>query len=1222
MAVPPRDLVSADDDVETPRRLADRANLATPPSVDPTARVAVLQEAVSHAHTPQWQQDRFAEEVRRREMAESTVQDSEARYRLLYDNNPSMYFTLSPEGRVLSVNQFGASELGYEPHELLDRSVLCVFHPEDHQTVLSQLILCAGTPLNVFQWEIRKVRKDGSTLWVRERAQAVKDPAGRMLVLVVCEDVSERRLAEEQIRESEERWRAFYEHAGIGIAQLSLEGRFLRVNPQLCKTLGYSSKTMLCRTFQELTHPEDLEINLRLLNELVANTRPCVSMEKRYRRSDDTYIWVNLTVSLIRTTSHSPSYFIAIIEDISERKRMESLLRESEAAIRSLHSATATPGLSFEQRVQTLLELGCRRFNLPIGVLTKVHSDQLQLTHVWAPNTAFRTGMSLPLCESYCGTTLRTPGVMSIQHAGASDWQSHPAYQALGLESYIGTKLQGQRHVHGTICFFGSEPRTEGFSDADKDFLLLMGQWIAGEFDRLHTEHRLQQINECFLKFGSDPLENITRLTTLCGELLAGTCALYSRLEGELLCSIGRWQAPPDFEPVSRAEGHLCCDLIHSAEDRLLVVRRLPETSYAKTDPNVAQYRLQTYIGKVVSIDGERIGSLCVVFQHDFVPNEGDERLMSIIASAIGTEEQRIRAQNALRSSEERFRIAFRSSPHPVLMTEYSSGRCLEVNDAGLRLFGYTREEVVGQTTLLLGIWPTLDHRNAFFERLERESRISNQEVTLLSKDRTERQLLVSCEIITLNDRRCLITVGNDITQRKQAELALRESEERFAKAFRSSPYPIVISELDTGLCLDANAAAIQLFGYRQDEVAGKTADEIGLWPSPEHRKAFTGRLKEHGAIRNVEVLLRMKSGQFRHCLISAEQIELNGRSCMVTIGTDVTEQKRAEDALRASELRLHRFVSEAPVGLVIVDAERRLLSANRAFCTLTGYSEDEILANTYALYTHPDDLPENLSLTDAFFSGKIKSYVYEKRYVRKQGDIIWVSVKTTPIELPNHPGPLLLAVVQDITERKQATEAKERLSQDLHDNILQSLYAVGMQLEAGKMLAARSAKQTKLRMNHAIAQLNDLVKDVRQFIALLRQDRMPPMDLRQALERLVESFSASQGPRIDLHIDSEAIQRISTEAAEQCLSIAREALSNSVRHAHAASLTVRLKRETRVITMEICDDGIGFVPSQKRQVGHGLANMAARAKTIGAKFSLESRPRKGTCLTVTLPEA
>jgi PAS domain S-box-containing protein len=1180
----------------------------------------VLRETLFHTQDLPHSREQFEHEVRRRQTAESTLRESEARYRLLYDNNPSMYFTLSPEGTVLSVNQFGATQLGYQPHELIDRSVLTVFRPEDHQTVLGQLIACAATPLNVFEWEIQKIRKDGSLLWVKERAQAVQDHTGRMLVLVVCEDISERLLTEEHIRESEERWRAFYEYAGVGIAQLDLTGQFLRVNPRLCETLGYSSKTLLQRTFQELTHPADLEPNLEHFKKLVAGTLSSFSMEKRYRRSDDTWVWVNLTVSLVRTASSAPAYFIAVVEDSSERKRSEEALRKSEEAIRSLHEATSTPGLTFEERLQTVLELGCRRFKIPIGVFTKVAGDELKVSQVYGPTGALTAGIQVPLCQTYCSAALRTDGPLSFEHASASEWRHHPGYAALGLECYIGTKLSGQHKVYGTICFMGPDPYPGTFSEADKDFLLLMARWISGELDRQEAEQRLNKINECFLGFGTDPLANINRLTALCGELLVATCALYSRLEGELLSSIGQWQAPPNFNPVDKAEGHLCCDLIHHGKDDVSTVRHLASTSYAKTDPNVSRYRLQTYVGKIVKRGKEAVGSLCVVFQHDVIPTEADERLMSILASAIGTEEERLWAQKALRVSEERFAIAFRSSPHPVIMTDLMTGRCLEVNDASLKLFGYRREEVLGQTTIALGLWPTPDDRAQFFQQLQAEGTVKNREISLRAKDGSPRQLLVSSEIIELNGNPCLITVGNDVTEHKQAEAALRESEERFAKAFRASPYPMVISEIDSGLCLDANDAAIHLFGYRREEVTGRTVDELGLWPTPDYRRRFILRMKERGAIWNAETPLRKKNGEFRTCMISAEQIELNGKHCMVTIGLDVTEQKQAEAALRASELQLQRFVSEAPVGLVIVDAKRQLLSANKAFCALTGYAEEEVLNNTYALYTHPDDLPENLKLTDEFFSGKRTSYTYEKRYIRKQGNVIWVSVKTTPIELPNHPGPLLLAVVQDITERKQATEAKERLSQDLHDNLLQSLYAIGMQLEAGKLVAARSAKQSKLRMTQAIAQLNDLVRDVRQFIALLKQDTAPVMDFRQALQKLADSFSTSNQVNLELHIDQEAIQQVTPVQAEQLLNIAREALSNSVRHARASRQAVRLTTEGRLITMQICDDGIGFRASQKRHRGHGLANMAARAKTIRARFTLDSRPRKGTCITVELP--
>src|SRR5262245_57629434 len=275
-------------------------------------------------------------EVRLRQEVESTLRNSEARYRLLYDNNPTMYFTLSPEGTVVSVNQFGATQLGYQPVELIGQSILKVFTPGEHHAVLAQLVVCAASPLKVFQWEIRKIRKDGSILWVRERAQGITDEKGQILILVVCEDITERRLTEECVRESEERWRALFEHAGVGIAQMGLNGQFIRVNPRFCETLGYSSKTLLRHTFQEFTHPEDLQISLQSLDELAAGKYPSFSREKRVRRSDDVWVWLDVTVSLVRNASQAPAYFIAVVQNITDRKRAEEKLQESETRFREI----------------------------------------------------------------------------------------------------------------------------------------------------------------------------------------------------------------------------------------------------------------------------------------------------------------------------------------------------------------------------------------------------------------------------------------------------------------------------------------------------------------------------------------------------------------------------------------------------------------------------------------------------------------------------------------------------------------------------------------------------------------------------------------------------------------------------------------------------------------------------------------------------------------------
>jgi hypothetical protein len=146
--------------------------------------------------------------------------------------------------------------------------------------------------------------------------------------------------------------------------------------------------------------------------------------------------------------------------------------------------------------------------------------------------------------------------------------------------------------------------------------------------ERKRAEARLERINSCFLSFGANPTENIGSLTRLSSELLEGTCALYNRLQGDLLCSIGQWNTPPDYKPEDKPDGHVCFDVIQKAGDEILVVRDLPNTVYAKTDPNVTAYNLKTYMGKAVKSANEAVGSHCVVFQSDMVPTEQDRKIL------------------------------------------------------------------------------------------------------------------------------------------------------------------------------------------------------------------------------------------------------------------------------------------------------------------------------------------------------------------------------------------------------------------------------------------------------------------------------------------------------------------------------------------------------------------------------------------------------------------
>lgn len=208
---------------------------------------------------------------------------------------------------------------------------------------------------------------------------------------------------------------------------------------------------------------------------------------------------------------------------------------------------------------------------------------------------------------------------------------------------------------------------------------------------------RIKKINDCFLKFGDDPRENITSLTALFGELLGASCALYNCLDSNMmLCSIGQWQTPRDFNPKDDARGHICYDVITRSEGKAFLVRNLQNTEYASTDPNVKRYKLQTYLGYPIKWKDRVVGSLCAVYQNDFVPNEEDMELVSIIAAAVEVEENRSRSEESLRESEERFRIIFESTSDCITVWD-KNYNYLYANQAAIDHVGTTRDKVIGK---------------------------------------------------------------------------------------------------------------------------------------------------------------------------------------------------------------------------------------------------------------------------------------------------------------------------------------------------------------------------------------------------------------------------------------------------------------------------------------------------------------------------------------------
>jgi len=168
--------------------------------------------------------------------AQATLRASEERYREMHENNPAMYFVVAPDGRILSVNRFGAEQLGYAVEELQGTAVVDLFHCEDRASALQRVEACVAEPGRMFTWELRKIRRDGSRLWVKEIARAVVRPELGTVIFIVCEDITSRRLLEAQLRQAQ-KFEAFGQLAGgvahdfnnilsvvLGQAELALDG--------------------------------------------------------------------------------------------------------------------------------------------------------------------------------------------------------------------------------------------------------------------------------------------------------------------------------------------------------------------------------------------------------------------------------------------------------------------------------------------------------------------------------------------------------------------------------------------------------------------------------------------------------------------------------------------------------------------------------------------------------------------------------------------------------------------------------------------------------------------------------------------------------------------------------------------------------------------------------------------------------------------------------------
>ncbi len=264
---------------------------------------------------------------------ETSLQLSDERFRHLYDDMPLMHFMIDPEGTIIAVNQFGAAQLGYQVEELVGHSVSQVIDEKDHPVWQKQLEQIARANGGVSHWEIRKLRRDGTMIWVEEFARVIQVSPQVRRILLVCQDITERKKMEMVLRESKERLRTLTERIPNGICVVNTNLKFLYYNLAFCRMLGYKPEEMRERKLSDMFELED---RVRAASQLHGVLNGEVEFTDEYHILDRNQQSIPVEISSRRIYFDGQPALLSVFRDLTERKQHEEALRRSEHKYRQL----------------------------------------------------------------------------------------------------------------------------------------------------------------------------------------------------------------------------------------------------------------------------------------------------------------------------------------------------------------------------------------------------------------------------------------------------------------------------------------------------------------------------------------------------------------------------------------------------------------------------------------------------------------------------------------------------------------------------------------------------------------------------------------------------------------------------------------------------------------------------------------------------------------------